>query len=193
MSLKFRRDGAVFPTEVKDGNLIIHFNESSISIPFKFLKEDFDFDNRNFPMSNVMAYLENSEHILVMRFDGTVTIMNKDLTVVGFNKFDRKIIYDRMLYLPVGTVLVWGDNIRRLLNCYVYKAKETGTWILTCSEDPEPIVFIPEENPLFCEDIIKGIRIRPGLIKIGKNEYADDEGKYTVIGTPIRVTGHIEL
>lgn len=193
MSLKFRRDGAVFPTEVKDGKLIIHFNESSISIPFKFLKEDFDFDNRDFPMSNVMAYLENAEHILVMRFDGTVTIMNKDLTVVGFNKFDRKIIYDRMLYLPVGTVLVWGDNIKRLLNCYVYKAKETGTWILTCSEDPEPIVFIPEENPLFCEDIIKGIRIRPGLIKTGKNEYADDEGKYTVIGTPIKVTGHIEL
>lgn len=193
MSIKFRRDGSVFPTEVRDGKLIIHFNEKSIGIPFKFLKEDFDFDNRDFPLSNVMVYLENKEHILVMRFDGTVTIMNKDLTVVGFNKFDRKVIYDRMIYLPVGTVIVWNERIRRLLNCYVYKVKEIGTWVLTCSEDPEPIVFKPEENPLFCDDIIKGIRIRPGLVKIGKNEYADDEGKYVVIGNPIKITGSIDL
>jgi hypothetical protein len=93
MSLKFRRDGAVFPTEVRSGELIIHMGTLKVNIPFKFLKEDFGYDNTEFSLSNIMCYLRNDKHTIIMRFDGTVTLFNEDNVVVGFTKFDLNDIY----------------------------------------------------------------------------------------------------
>lgn len=33
MSFKFRRDGAVFPTEVKNGELMIHVGSQIVKVP----------------------------------------------------------------------------------------------------------------------------------------------------------------
>ena len=92
MSFKFRRDGAVFPTEVTNGCLVIKLGSTDVSVPFPFLKRDFKYDNTEFPMSNIMVYLKDDEGTIIMRFDGTATIYNKDNTVIVIREVFEKML-----------------------------------------------------------------------------------------------------
>lgn len=188
MSIKFRHDGSVFPTEVKNGNLIIYVGTRTISIPFNFLKEDFPIDNTRFPMSNIMCYLDNGSKKIVMRFDGTVTAYTPDLEVVGFTKFDKEDIYQHTVHLGVGIV---GNGISKgktksHLECTIYSLHESGEFIFEVAGDSEHIVFYPDDNPLFVDDILHGTRFYPRLEKIASNTYMEDGGRYKIIGNPVR-------
>lgn len=200
MSIKLRRDGATFPTEVKDGSLIIHLGDYRISIDFKFLKEDFEYDNTEFPMCNVMCYLNNGNHIIIMRFDGTVTIYTQDYTVIGFTKFDKQLIYNNTTYLPVGTVLhlnkvgeVVGHTLSTIYSIKNIDDSKEQCLILECIGDPEPIVFYAKDNPKFCDEILHGTRHFPRLIKRSVNLYADDSNSYIVNGRAIKTTGLVSI
>ena len=195
MSFKFRRDGAVFATEVKDGKLLIHVGDDIIQYEFKFLTEDFDYNVVQYDMCNVMCYLENNNHIIVMRFDGTVTKFNKDLTVVGFSKFDKDLIYRDVIYLPVGTVAVLkdsdGDDVKDIIQkhipCSIYRVRGGKSLVFECMNDPETITFYEEENGRFCEDLLKGTRYYPRLIRKYTNFYIEDKGRYVIEGKPTKV------
>lgn len=194
MSFKFRRDGAVFPTEVKNGELMIHVGSQIVKVPFKFLVEDFEYDNTEFPMCNVMCYLKNSSGIVVMRFDGTVTKFDSDMNVIGFSKFDKEFIYSKTVYIPVG-IVGHGNavEIKQHTLCTIYSVPDADTYVLECVGDPEPIEFKPSDNPMFVEDILKGNRYYPRLIKESTNFYKEDDGRYSIIGRAIKTTGYIEM
>ena len=188
MSIKFRHDGSVFPTEVKEGNLIIYVGTQTISIPFKFLKDDFKKDNTRFPMSNIMCYLENETKIIVMRFDGTVTVYTPDLEVIGFTKFDKELIYQHTFYLGVGLV---GKGISKgktasHVECTIYSLHESREFILEVAGDYEHVIFYPDDNPEFVDDILRGTRFYPRLEKIGTNLYAEVSGRYQIVGYPVK-------
>lgn len=193
MSIKFRRDGAVFPTEVKNGSLIVHLGENQFEHTMKLLSEDFPYDNTYFPMSNIMAYLSNDEYIVILRFDGTATKLTKDYKVIGFVKFDYHDIYEHIVYLPVGCTVSGPPGDRVATPCSVYSIPDSGSYVLECIGDPEPIVFDPMMNPMFSSEIVHGTRYFPTLVQTGANKYTEDCGKYEVIGTPLKITQSIEI
>ena len=194
MSFKFRRDGAVFPTEVKDGELIIHIGSGLIREKFKFLKEDYELDNTEFPMCNVMVFLKNENGYLIMRFDGTVTVFNNDMEVIGFTKFDKDVLYSHTSILFTGIVGHERDKkIVRNTWYYIYFLHDSDVYILECIGDAEPFQFIPNENALFIKDVLEGSVYTPILKKVGNNSYGEVTGKYIVIGTPMHTTGYINM
>lgn len=194
MSFKFRRDGALFPTEVKNGELIIHVGSHLVKESFKFLTDEFELDNTEFPMCNVMCFLRNDNCYVVMRFDGTVTKFNKNMEVTGFSKFDKELIYQHTVMAHVGIVgHGHSDFITEHTQCTIYSVVDSGEYILECVGDPEPIEFKSQDNPLFVQDILKGSRYFPRLVKVATNLYKDDEDKYTVSGRAIKTTGYIEM
>lgn len=193
MSIKFRADGAVFPTTVRDGNLIIHMGDVEVATPFKFLTEDFMYDNIDFPMCNVMCFLKNANRSIVMRFDGTVTSFDKDMTVTGFCKFDKEDIYSKIQHIPVGIVGHGKSKIDTHTKCTIYPIPDTKLFILECVGDPEPIIFSPDDNPLFVKDILSGNRYYPRLVKDSTNLYREDDGRYYITGRAIKTTGFINM
>jgi hypothetical protein len=194
MSFKFRRDGAVFPTEVKNGGLIIHMGSNKVKVRFKFLKEDYEYDNTDYSMCNIMCYLKNETGTTIMRFDGTVTRFDADMNVIGFTKFSKDDIYSKIQHLPVGLVVNYEyTKIKDQMSCTVYTVPDSNVYILECAMDPEPIEFNPVDNPLFVDDIAKGNRYSPRLVKEAPNVYIEENGKYRIIGNPIHTTGYIEV
>lgn len=193
MSIKFRRDGAVFPTEVKNGSLIVHLGQNKFEHPMKLLSEDFPYDNTYFPMSNIMAYLSNGETIVILRFDGTATKLTKDYKVIGFVKFDYHDIYEHVVYLPVGCTVSGPPGERVTMPCSVYSIPDGDSYVLECIGDPEPIVFNPMDNPIFSSEILHGTRYFPTLVNTGNNRYTEDSGKYDVKGLPLKITQSIEI
>lgn len=195
MSFKFRRDGAVFPTKVENGELHINMGPLTIKVPFKFLNGiTTDWDNTDYPMCNIMCYIKHADGTVIMRFDETVTKFTEDNFVCGISKFDKQDIYSQTLYLPFGTVGESGkDGIVKHMPCSIYTIPESGYYILDCIGDPEPIVFKPEDNPMFAEDIFMGNRYYPRLVKVSTNVYAEDTGRYTVSGNAIKITNYKEL
>jgi len=193
MSIKFRHDGAVFPTEVKDGNLIIHMGDNKVEISFKFLKRDFNYDATYFPTCNIMCYLADNEGYIIMRFDGSVTIFNKDNIVTGFTSFNIQDIYDKTIYLPIGAVKQGKDITKYHRLCTLYGTKDGSNLCLECIGDPEPIFITLDENPLYVRDIAKGNRYFPRLKKIATNVYGDVDDDYIIHGSPIKNTGYVML
>jgi hypothetical protein len=184
----------MFPTEVKNGELIIHVGSNLVKVPFKFLTEDFGYDNTEFPMCNVMCYLRNENGMVIMRFDGTVTKFDNDMRVTGFSHFDKEDIYQHTQYLPIGTVGHFSTKgISQHTLCTIYSVPDSNTYVLECLGDPEPIEFTPEENPKFADDLSKGTRYFPRLIKKETNVYSNDKGEYTVVGTPLKTTGYVSM
>ena len=193
MSLKFRKDGPTYPTEVKDGSLIVYMGTGSFSVKFPFLLADHLLSNISFPMSNIMVYLDNGEEIIVMRFDGTVTKYNQNLEVVGFSKFDKNELYEHVTTLPVGCVFSGVSGDRQAHQSCVRILKGTDVCTFECTNDPEALQFDAAANPKFCEELVRGNKIFPALIKTGDNQYADDKGEYTIVSTPIKVTGFADI
>lgn len=193
MSIKFRKDGPTYPTSVEPGRLIVYMGTGSFTVELGFLTTVHDKSNLFFPMCEVMAYLENSEEIVVMRFNGTVTRYNRNYEVIGFSKFDVYSIYKNIITLPVGCVFSGVSGDRQAHSCSVRMLKDTEVCTFECSNDPEPIQFIAAENPQFCEELVKGTRIFPALIKSGPNEYSDERGVYVIKSTPIKTTGFADI
>lgn len=187
MSFKFRRDGAIFLTEVKDGTLYIHVGSNVVGIPFKFLKEDYPLDSTEYPMCNVMCYLDNGNTKTVMRFDGTVTKYNSDGIVIGFSKFNLDDIYQYTSHWAIGSLAHYKeeDRISHYTACTIYSVNNATVreFILECIGDPVPLIVNPEKNVKFCEEIMKGTKHFPILKNLGPHLYADNEGMYTVHAT----------
>lgn len=194
MSIKFRRDGAVFPTEVTNGVLRIHVGNTAIEQPLKIMDGlEFSYDNTWFDMSDIMGYFNNGEFIVVIRFNGTATKLTQDYKVVGFCKFDTKDILSHLVYLPVGCVIDISTGDRVALPCSIYSIVDKDAYVLECTNDPEPIAFVPDQNPKFCDEIVHGTRYFPSLIKVDVNQYEEDSGKYSVIGQPLKITGGVTI
>ena len=193
MSIKFRRDGSVFPTEVTNGVLRIFMGATVIEHPLKLLTEDYPYDNTWFEMSNIMCYLNNGDTIIVLRFDGTATKLTQDYKVIGFMKFDYKDIYQHLVYLPVGCTIDTIGTDRITLQCSIYNVINQSSYVLECIGDPEPIAFNPMDNPKFSDEIVHGTRYFPSLVKVGENHYVEDSGKYEVIGKPLKITSAITI
>lgn len=193
MSIKFRKDGPTYPTSVSDGKLVVYMGTGSFVMNFDFLKSTHEQSNVYFPMCNIMAYLENDIEIIVMRFDGTVTKYTKDYEVIGFSKFDVKSIYSNLITLPVGCVFTGVQGDRQAHTCSIRMLKDTEVCVFECSNDPEPLQFIADRNPKFCEEIVKGNRIFPALVKVGPNQYADEREAYSIESTPIHITGTVDI
>ena len=194
MSIKFRRDGAVFPTSVSNGNLNIHMGTNIISIPFKFLTKEFEYDSTAFPISNIMCFLRNKEETIIMRFDGTVTKFNNDNVVIGFTKFDRQDIYDKTNYFPFGVIGTTIDWSKRHFDCSFYTIKGDKEYIYFDSGiDFEPMQLKMSENDLLIGDIMQGVRVLPRLKKVGAHWYSDDDDRYTINGTVLKTTGFLKL
>ena len=200
MSIKFRMDGAVFPTKVENGYLVIDVGIGTIQQDFSFLKEEFEWDNSDFPMSNIMCYLRNSNQTIVMRFDGTVTRYDNNGEVIGFSKFNVDDILHHITIIPVGTILHKYSNgdVAFHTECTIYSwdsAILTGDnragCILECVGDPEPIYFWVNENTELVKEIVRGTRYFPRLVKTGTNRYEDDSGKYVVNGHPLKITASV--
>lgn len=188
MSFKFCPEGACVPTEVKNGNLILWFDDKSMSMPFGFLKDDFEFNNIGFQMSNIMCYLKREDKVVVMRFDGTVTTYNKDMTVIGFSTFDPSNMFSEISRMQIGSV-AYGKFMSRLDKCNIYMLPDGDTMMFERCGDIEPIVFSAEKNPKYVSDLAKGTHISPRLIKHDENEYYHDREQYMIEGTPLKLTG----
>ena len=193
MSIKFRRDGAVFPTAVENGNLLVYMGQEVITVSLPFLSENHPYDNSYFPVSNIMCYLNNGNEIIVMRFDESVTKFTQDYTVTGFTKFSIQSVRERIVMLPVGCVLSGPSGDRTASQCSVYVVKDTNCTILECVGDPEPIVFDVKKNPDFSDELMRGTRTFPSLIKRGANDYVEDQMRYAVEGYPIHITGTVDV
>lgn len=193
MSIKFRKDGPTYPTSVCDGVLSVYMGTDCFTVEYPFLTCDHNISNNWFPMCNIMVYLENDTEIIVMRFDGTVTKFNKSKEVVGFSKFDTRSIYKNIITLPVGCVFSGVQGQRQAHSCSIRMLKNTRVCTLECSNDPEPIQFVAEENPQFCTELAKGTKIFPALIKVDKNLYADEQMAYVIKSTPIPITGEVDI
>jgi hypothetical protein len=129
-----------------------------------------------------------------MRFDGTVTKFDNDMRVTGFSKFDKEDIYQKTQYIPVG--LVGHTNsfkFNKHTLCTIYTVIDSNVYFLECIGDPEPIEFLPADNPLFVDDIVHGNRYFPRLVKEATNLYHDDANKYTIKGRALKTTGYIEI
>lgn len=194
MSLKFRRDGAVFPTEVKDGTLYVRLGFIDLPFKFPFLNKDYPYDSTDFPMSNIMVYLKNSDETIIMRFDGTVTKYNKDNIVIGFTKFNVDDLYQYTNVLKYGIVAhMKNGKTDYQSKCNIYLINDCEYIILECIGDQEPIVLDPKQNPIFMEELVRGNRYFPRLVNVQSNVYADDGRRYVLVGTPIRNTGFIKI
>ena len=193
MSIKFRKDGAVFPTSVENGVLTVYMGEHKFSVNLPFLKEDYQYDNSYFPVSNIMCYLNNGSEIIVMRFDGSVTKFTQDYEVTGFTKFEKRDILGNIILLPVGCVFSGPVGNRQALECSVYILKDTDCTVFECVGDPEAIVFDVKENKEFADELARGTRIFPSLWKRGANDYVEDQSRYEIKGYPMHLTGTIEV
>ena len=193
MAIKFRKDGPTYPTEVKDGKLIVHLGTGSFAEEFPFLLTDHQTSNVSFPMSNIMVYLQNDVEIIIMRFDGTVTKFNLDREIVGFSKFDKDKLYKHIITLPVGCVFSGVSGDRQAHQCCVRILKDTEVSTFECMNDPEPLQFEATANPKFCDELVRGNKIFPALIKTGDNQYSEDKGAYDLVATPIKVTGFADI
>lgn len=179
MAFRFSRDGASFPCEARNGELIIQVADDFLRIPIGFIKEDYPVDYTDFSTSNIMCYLENDMYSLVMRFDGTITKYTKDDVVIGFCKFDIEQIYSKMIYLPVGAFTYPGEE--RLLKCSVYHMKEgSQRWVLTISGNRKLHIFDPAENQQLTFEILQGNRNFPGLTYDMNGMLCDDTYSYLV-------------
>lgn len=194
MSIKFRRDGAVFPTEVKDGTLLVHVGNYCVTYDFPFIKGDYPYNNIYFPISNIMAYLENSEYIIVMRFDGTVTKYLKDGTVIGFTKFNKDDIYEKTVYFPFGIVSrVKNGRIDKNYYTSYYMVPGGDEIIFEETGQREAIILKAKDNPKLIEELQEGYRLKPRLFFEGPYSYRDDNSQYRLIGQPINTTGNLNL
>lgn len=190
MSIKFKPDGAVFPTKVKDGKLIIVMGSNELAIPFPFLKDFGDYDNTNFPMSTIMAFLPCETCTVVMRFDGTVTTYLNGDTIYGFTRFNLQDILGEISILEYGSVVERRSRIEKLIPCTVYGIRDSEEFYFECIDDPEPIAFNCHDNLQFIKDLQKGARTLPKLEKVGDNLYQQLNGEYIINGKPIPITGY---
>lgn len=193
MSIKFRKDGATFPTSVKDGVLTIHMGNAKINIDVPFIKRDCAYENNCFPVSNVMCFLDGGDEKYVLRFDGTVTKFTADLCVIGFLKIDIKLIYQNIATLPYGCVKIGEDRDSMVQPCTVYIVKGTECTVLECMSDPEPICFKASENQGFISELVKGTRYFPVIVSTGPNSYSEDKGSYDIVGYPLKITGYYDI
>lgn len=190
MSIKFRRDGAVFPTEVKDGKLRIFIGSQFREIPLKFLKDDFPYDVTAYQQCNIMCYLENDSKIIVMRYNGTVTIYTKDRVVIGFTKFNPKDLYTQTNHIPVGVCAYnSGRKVETLYYCTLYRFKdEHDEYALEDLGSLEPYIFKVSENPKYAMDVSAGDRTNPRHRLIDNMYYAGNDEGYPIIGSLVKAT-----
>lgn len=179
MAFRFSRDGALFPCEARNGELVIHVADDLLRIPVGFIKEDYPLEYSDFSTSNIMCYMENEQYSVVMRFDGTITKYTKEDVVIGFGKFNLQDIYDKMLYLPVGAFRYPGAD--RILKCSVYRVKEgTQRWVLTISGNPRLHIFDPALNKQLTFELMQGNRNFPGLTLNEEGILCEDTYAYVV-------------
>lgn len=195
MSIKFKPDGAIYPTMIRDDVLTVDMGDGSFDVKLPFHVPSYDYDSTVFPMSDIMGYFDNGQEILVIRFSGTATRFSKDLEVLGFVKFDTQSILSNIVTLNVGAVF---DGQANTSNCQSYPCsiripKSHNFFTFECSNDPEPLVIKPENNEKFMEEIMKGNRISPALVKTGANQYEESRGAYQVIGRPLRSSGFADI
>lgn len=193
MSIKFIKDGPTYPTSAGDGQFTVYMGTGQFTVECGLFKSRHEISNLSFPMCSIMAYFENDEEIIVMRFDGTVSKYNKEKELVGFSKFDIGLINQHIITLPVGCVFSGVQGDRQAHSCYVRMLKDADICTFECVNDPEPIQFRPEDNPHFCDELVRGNRIFPALIRLDKNKYADERQAYVINSKPILITGQADI
>lgn len=194
MSFKFSRTGPTYPTEVKGDELHVCMCGGYLSLKFGWLLHDYPYQNIWFPTSNIMAYLVSDEDIVVMRFDGTVTKFTHNYEVIGFDKFDPKEIMHNIITLPVGSVYD-GEYVTEYAGhrCAIRFWKHAKLACFECTRDPEPFEFSVEDNPEFIQDILKGNELYPALVSNNRGQYTDVNGKYTLVGNLLDLTGTADI
>lgn len=193
MSIKLRRDGPTYPTSVSSGVLTVYMGLGSFDVKLPFPTTDHGYCNKYFPVSNIMCYLENDEEIIVIRFDGTVTKFNHDYEVTGFTKMDVRLFYTDIVTLPVGCVVETNGPYRKLHSCSIRILRNEDICTFECTNDPEPLSFRVVDNPEFAAELAKGTQFFPSLIRVEKNVYHEDIGKYALKSTPILNTGFADV
>lgn len=196
MSIKFRSDGAVFPTQVENGILRIGNDLLHLDVEVPYIKGTYKYDCTDFPISNIMCYLKNDETTICLRFDGTKTLYRTwDKMVIGFGKYDYDGLISQIQRVPLGMARREGKNpsgnfVPYNVETTIYKfGADSPYFALECLEDPEPILFIPQENPQYFEAVIRGNRNSPYLEQYGENLYREYRGSFEIHGVPIKLTG----
>lgn len=163
---------------------------NTLRIPFPFLKDTGGYDNTNFPMSSIMAYLPCETCTIIMRFDGTVTTYRNGNIVFGFTRFNLQDILINVAILQAGSVVNKRAVIEELLPCRVYTILNSTEFYFECLGDPEPIAVQGKDNHKFLEDLLNRSRVFPKLKKIGDNIYGQLNNEYIINGVAIPITGY---
>lgn len=158
MSARLQHGSHTFPTSGENGLIKIHLgsHEVTFEIPYK---EDFEYDCETSIHPDIMCYLENSEHIIVIRFDGSLTRYNKARVPIGNIKIDISQIMNGIEFLRKGSIIQTNDGRVYLNGLYWLKDKKVfilfndlykGHWEIPrmFNRDfvqflQEPLVFLP--------------------------------------------------
>lgn len=169
MSARLPCGNQMFPTIGDNGviKILIGKYEIPIEIPYK---ERFEYDNRTcIDHANILCYLENEEHKIVVRQDGSLTRYNKDNIVVGNIHINIPEEVFQVKVLPKGMLKVLGNST---LNANYLMPNKL---IVLSTPTDEGFYEIPSQfNKKYIEGLESSIVFEPLVTIIGNELYICD-------------------
>lgn len=111
MSARLPCGNQMFPTVGDDGLIKIIMGNYFIPIEIPY-REKFELDNHTcINHTNIICYLENAEHKIVIRRDGSLTRYTKDNIVIGNIHISLPEEIFKITIIPKGIVKVYGNSV----------------------------------------------------------------------------------
>ena len=180
MPIRLHDQGACLPTRLESGNLIITVGYDEVSVPFKFLTEDYPYDNRYFTKDcNIMLYLENENSKFVMRKDGSITKYTADDIVIAFHEIDPNIFKDYISVLELGCYnkvsdIEMGRTGVPTLSTWVVLPKGSQNAIIEFLLTDSYVKLHFEDNPYYLEELKLNLPLCPWLAVYAKSVKTKD-------------------
>lgn len=198
MGCRLTEGGAIFPVEVKDGDLKIWVGSRYVSYHSKSFKIDFPKNTIAFPSSTIFAYLRNPSHQMVLRYDGTWSLYLKDNTLVGYGDFDLESIMSRLKYFSAGIYVYPGSGpvdsqdkwvARKTSFIYI----EDDEYVLQVLDKNESFIIKPAECPEYMDALVMAYGTDPTITEVNDNLLTEISNKYTIPAEEVKCHGGVSI
>lgn len=192
MACKLIPDGCVFPTECKDGVIVIHTGVLDITVEVPWLHQVFQFDNAYFDSNTIMIHLLNEKYRIVFRRDGTVTTYNRRDEVVMSKRWTPIEVSDYFEIWERGSVMSSTED-ELVYGCKLLFSKTSDTCIIDTSLLYHPFYMNNVDNQQFISDVGCNLPFFPTLLydaeKSSLTKYQNGDLYYSLNGEWLPLTG----
>ena len=170
MSARLKCGTQTFPTECSEGILKVMLGSYTIPISIPYWDEFKVDTNTCIIHRDIFAYLENDEHKIVIRHDGSLTRYTKNNEVIGNVHIELPSTLDEIKVVTKGMYLIQGNQV--LNENYILPNKS----ILLCGQTSYGFYEIPTKwNKEYLEALSSPFNFLPTLT------FKDDGGEREII------------